>query len=67
MSLEKQRLAWVIVFVILVLAAFIIPFTPLLSDVTRVYGAFMFWSIFAIVVIVCIGFITSSWGENDES
>ena len=66
MSLEKQRLAWVIVFVILVLAAFIIPFTPLLSGVTRVYGAFLFWSLFAIVVIVCIGFITARWGENDE-
>lgn len=67
MPLEKQRLVWATVFLVMVLAAFIIPFTPLLSGVTKVYGAFLFWSLFVIVVIICINFITVRWGKNDES
>ena len=67
MSLEKQRLLWVIVFIVMVLAAFIVPFTPLLTNLTKVYGAFLFWCLFAVVVIICIGFITAGWGKNNES
>ncbi len=66
MTLKKQRIFWAVLFVIMILAAFIIPFTPLFRDLTSVYGAFLFWNIFAIVVIVCLGIITAKWGNYDE-
>ena len=66
MSLDKQRIFWALLFLIMVLAAFIVPFTPLFSSLTKAYGAFLFWNIFALVVIVCIGFITARWRDEDE-
>jgi hypothetical protein len=66
MSLERQRIFWAVLFFILILSAFIIPFTPLLSSLTKVYGAFLFWSLFAVIVIICLGFITAKWRDDDE-
>lgn len=62
MSLEQQRKFWVIFFVIIVLAAFILPFY-LFSHLPRVYGAFLFWSVFAVIAIISVGIITSQWRE----
>lgn len=66
MSLERQRIIWALVFLLMVLAAFIVPFTPLLRNLTAFYGAFLFWSLFAVVVIICIGFITARWRDDHE-
>jgi flagellar biosynthesis component FlhA len=66
MSLERQRVLWAILFLLMILAAFIVPFTPLMRDLTKFYGAFLFWSIFALIVIICLGFITARWRDNDE-
>ncbi len=66
MSLERQRIFWAVLFLVMILAAFIVPFTPLLSDLTTIYGAFLFWNIFALVVIICLGFITAKWRDDDE-
>lgn len=66
MPLQKQRLFWVTLFLIMILAAFILPFTSLMNQLFKVYGAFLFWNLFAIVVIVCLGFITSRWRDDDE-
>ncbi len=66
MSLERQRIIWLIVFLLLVLAAFIIPFTPLLKNLSKVYGAFLFWNIFALVVIIGIVIITARWRDDHE-
>ena len=66
MSLERQRIFWAVLFLLMILAAFIVPFTPLMSGLTKFYGAFLFWSLFAIVVIVCLGFITARWRDEDE-
>jgi hypothetical protein len=66
MSLERQRVIWALLFLLMVLSAFIVPFTPLLQNLTKFYGAFLFWSIFALVVIICIGFITARWRDDDE-
>ena len=59
MSLKRQRIFWALLFAGMILAAFIVPFLPPLSDLPRVYGAFLFWNIFALVVIVCLGIITA--------
>ena len=66
MSLERQRIFWAVLFLLMILAAFIVPFTPLYSNLTKFYGAFLFWSLFAIIVIVCLGFITARWRDEDE-
>jgi predicted MFS family arabinose efflux permease len=66
MSLERQRIFWVLLFLIMVLSAFIVPFTPLLQKVARFQGAFLFWSLFAVIVIVCLGSITARWRDDDE-
>ena len=67
MSLKAQRIFWVVLFTIMILAAFIVPFTPLLSDLQKVYGSFLFWNIFALIVIVCLGLITARWRDFDGS
>ncbi len=61
MSLKQQRIFWTILFLLMIMAAFIVPFTPLFRDLSRVYGAFLFWNIFALVVIICLGIITAKW------
>ncbi len=66
MSLQKQRYFWVILFFIMILAAFILPFTSLMNELYKVYGAFLFWNLFAIVVIICLGLITAKWRDDDE-
>ncbi len=66
MFLEKQRVFWVVLFFLMILAAFIVPFTPLLSELTAVYGAFLFWNVFAIIVIICLALITARWRDEDE-
>jgi membrane protein YdbS with pleckstrin-like domain len=66
MSLERQRIIWLIVFLLLILAAFIIPFTPLLQGLSKIYGAFLFWNVFALVVISGIVVITARWRDDHE-
>jgi len=66
MSLERQRIFWALLFVVMILSAFIVPFTPLLSNLTKVYGAFLFWTLFALIVIFCLGVITARWRDDDE-
>lgn len=66
MSLHWQRIFWIALFLVMILSAFIIPFTPLLSQLTKPYGAFLFWNLFAFIVIVCLGFITARWRDTDE-
>lgn len=65
MSLKQQRIFWALLFGIMILAAFVVPFISLLSDLPRVYGAFLFWNVFALVVIVCLGIITARWRDDD--
>ncbi len=64
MSLERQRIFWAVLFIIMILAAFIFPFLPPLSNLTKIYGAFLFWNAFALVVIVCLGIITARWRDD---
>ncbi len=61
--MKKKRIFWAGLFFLMILAAFVIPYTPLLNDLNRVYGAFLFWNIFALIVIVCLGIITSKWRD----
>lgn len=65
MSLEKQRIFWAILFFVMILAAFIVPFTPFFSNMAKSYGAFLFWNLFALFVIVFLGIITARWRDEE--
>ncbi len=67
MSLRSQRIFWAVLFTIMILAAFIVPFTPLFRDLTKVYGSFLFWNVFALIVIFCLYLITVRWRDFDGS
>ncbi len=66
MSIKNLRLFWTVLFTVMILAAFIVPYTPLLRDLTSFYGSFLFWNMFAIIVIICLGIITARWRDFDE-
>ena len=53
---------WVVWFMVLVLSAFIVPY-QFLSEITRVYGAFLYWGLFALAAMISVGFITARWRE----
>ncbi|MFD1415277.1 hypothetical protein [Oceanobacillus jeddahense] len=48
---------------IIVLLAFIIPFT-VLKDVEKWYGSFLFWLILTLIVIVCNAILTKDWSNE---
>lgn len=54
---ENALASWVAA---LVVAAVVVPFT-LLSGVQRLTGAFLFWTLFALVVIALIVRTISGW------
>lgn len=57
----ERKWAWVIF--ILLLSSYVIPYV-FLRDVDRWYGSFLFWNIFAIIVIICNVFMTIDWGDE---
>jgi lauroyl/myristoyl acyltransferase len=60
----KNQLAWwTIWFLIIVLSAFVVPFS-FLSGITRITGAFLYWGVFALTAIISVGIITSKWGTG---
>lgn len=59
----KEKSSAIIIGVI-VLAAFIIPFT-LLKEVEKWYGSFLFWLILTLIVIVCNTMLIKDW-SNEE-
>ena len=44
--MKNQLVWWTIWFLIIVLSAFIVPFS-FLSGITRITGAFLYWGVFA--------------------
>ncbi|KJR97513.1 MAG: hypothetical protein VR68_12555 [Peptococcaceae bacterium BRH_c4a] len=60
--MQGQLIGWAIWFFVIVLSAFTVPYY-LLSNVAKVYGAFLYWGIFAIVAIISVGIITSKWRD----
>ncbi len=60
--MERKFVFWVLYFLMLLLAAIIIPFT-LLRKVESIYGSFLFWGLFALVAMISIGIITGQWRD----
>ena len=61
-KLKKLRIFWLIIIAVLVLSAFVVPYVYL-NDVYSFFGAFFYWSLFALLVIFSTIKITSYWRE----
>lgn len=62
MSFNCRRSFWVLWFLTLVLAAFIVPYT-LLTSIASPYGAFLFWNLFALAAIISVAIMTAGWRD----
>ena len=60
--MERQGVIWVGVVLVLVLFAYVVPYT-LLSQVDAWYGSFLFWTVFGLAAIAAIWAITRSWRD----
>lgn len=59
--MEKEGKIWSLFFLLLVTSAFSVPY--LLSDIPRMYGAFLYWVIFALIALVAMFLITAKWRD----
>ncbi|GGH84377.1 putative membrane protein [Pullulanibacillus pueri] len=58
----KRGVLWGTVFVIIVILAYLIPYTAL-TEVHAWYGSFLFWAIVALVIIGFNFLVTRNWGK----
>ena len=61
-KLSKLRVIWILCLAVLILSAFIVPYL-FLSNVEKVSGAFLYWTIFALVAIISTIKITKYWSD----
>jgi membrane-associated HD superfamily phosphohydrolase len=61
-KLKKLRLFYSLIILLLVVSAFAVPYT-LLSSINLFRGAFLFWSLFVLIVIFLTIKITGYWRE----
>lgn len=59
-QMAKNELKWGIVALVLILLAYMIPYT-ILTDVAMWYGSFFLWIIIALVIILVNIIVTSDW------
>jgi hypothetical protein len=63
--LRGRRIAtalWSVWFLTLEVAAFLVPYT-LLRNVERLWGAFLFWNVFAVLAIISVFVLTQGWRD----
>ena len=56
----KRELFWAIICIVLILLAYMIPYT-VLTDVAKWYGSFLLWVVLGLVIIVVNIIITEDW------
>ena len=61
-KLKKLRLFYLVLILLLVISAFAVPYS-LLNSVNLFKGSFLFWSLFALIVIFLTIKITTYWRE----
>lgn len=61
-EMERKGIYWVIIIAVLVLSAYVVPYT-VLSDVDYWYGSFLFWTLFAIVSITINILMIRKWRD----
>mgnify|MGYP001264638919 CR=1 FL=1 len=56
----NRKWIWGILFLFLVLIAYIVPYT-FLTDIQAWYGSFLFWILIALVIVVFNYIVTWNW------
>jgi len=56
----KRELFWAIICIVLILLAYIIPYT-VLTDVAKWYGSLLLWVMLGLVILVVNIIITKDW------
>lgn len=59
---KGYQIAWFIWFALWILLSYVLPYT-ILADVKKIYGAYLFWVIITLIVIVPVIALTLRWGE----
>jgi len=62
-KLKKLRVFWIIIIALLVISAFAVPYLYL-NNVYSFFGAFFYWTIFALLMIGATIKISSYWKED---
>lgn len=57
-----ETAVWLAWFLALEVAAFLVPYT-VLRNVERLWGAFLFWNVFAMLAIISIFVLTKGWRD----
>ncbi|WP_208590587.1 hypothetical protein [Gracilibacillus suaedae] len=60
---QKEKF-WGLIILLVVILGYVIPYT-FLSDVTKWYGSFLFWSILAVITILANYFLTTDWSDEE--
>lgn len=60
--IAKRHIVWVIWFSIMILCSYLLPYTVLIH-VPKMYGAYLFWIVLTLVVIVSAGARTAPWRD----
>ena len=60
--MKGKRWGWILWFVFLLLLDYTLPYT-VLSGVSKVYGAFLFWNLFALTAIASIYVLFWKWRD----
>lgn len=60
--LENRGILWGGLIVVLVVSAYLVPYT-LLSGIDAPYGSFLFWTAFGAAAIAAIAAMTRSWRD----
>ncbi|MBE3577251.1 MAG: hypothetical protein IMX00_06125 [Limnochordales bacterium] len=63
--MEKGEKLWAAVLGTLVISAYAVPYL-FLRHVHAWYGAGLFWTLFALAVILLLALFTSSWQDKEE-
>ncbi len=60
--MANRKSLWLIVVAVLILAAFVVPYT-VLSDVDAWYGSFLFWIVVTALVIGVNAVVSAAWRD----
>ncbi|MUK88359.1 hypothetical protein GMD78_08150 [Ornithinibacillus sp. L9] len=62
MMKSKSKLFWGALIVLLIVLAYILPYT-VLSKVNDWYGSFLLWGIIGVLIIIANYMVTRDWGK----
>ncbi|WP_174612843.1 hypothetical protein [Virgibacillus ihumii] len=62
MSKQKGKFSWGVLIAVLILLAYLLPYT-LLSGIEAWYGSFLLWGIIGILIILANIMVTKDWGK----